>query len=212
MKKIALLLLGCGHKDGSEITESISAILALTELKSKIEYFSFDDYFANADNANEKRNALLESQRITREKTKSIKELNVDNFDALIIPGGSGLLVNLTTFKTDGLKFKVHADLTRVIETFHSQSKPIGAICIAPLLVAKVLEVHKPFITLGEESGLIAELSKTQIQHEACPSNDFITDRDCKLVTSPAYMNEKYSPFEVYQGIRSLIKEVVEMA
>lgn len=212
MRKIALVLLGCGHRDGSEITESVSAILALTELKAQISYFSFDENFPVIDEPNQKRNALIESQRISRGSSQNITDLNVNDYDALVIPGGSGLLTHLTTWSTDHFKFKVHAQLTRVVEEFHEQSKPIGAICIAPFLVAQILRKHEPLITLGESSDLIPALKKMGIEHELCPSTDFITDRVCKIVSTPAYMNTNPSPFEVSSGIKLMIKELVEMS
>lgn len=212
MRRIALVLLGCGHRDGSEITESVSAILALTEYKAQISYFSFDENFPVIDFPNKKRNALLESQRISRGKSQSISQLNVNDYDALAIPGGSGLLTQLTTWATDKHKFTVHPELTRVVEEFHRESKPIGAICIAPFLVAQILKDHGPLITLGETSELISNLKKMGIEHEFCPSNDFITDRVCKIVSTPAYMNDQSSPFEVYSGIKLMIKELVEMS
>lgn len=206
MKKIAVILLSPGHKDGSEITEAVSARLALSEFKVQTSYFSFDEEFGTG------RNALTESQRLSRGESLPIKELNPGQFDALVLPGGSGMLKNLSTWSTDQENFKIHSQLQEIILQFHQQSKPIGAICISPFLVAQVLKKFNPLITLGESSELIPRLKKMNIQHEACPSNDYITDRDCKLLTTPAYMNEEVSPFQVYTGIRLMIKELVEMA
>lgn len=212
MKKVAFILLGAGHEDGSEITEAISAWVALTEFKAQVDIFSFDLNVPAISNPEQKRNALVESQRISRGVSKNITELNPDSYDALVIPGGTGLLLHLTDFPTNNIKLKVNSDLEKVIQAFHQQSKPIGAICIAPLLVGKALEVHKPLITLGEVSPMIDLLKQTKIDHEMCPSTDFITDRECKIVSTPAYMNDKYSPFEIYTGIRLMVKELVEMA
>lgn len=206
MKNIAVILLSPGHKDGSEITEAVSARLALSEFKTHTNYFSFDEDFGTG------RNTLTESQRISRGETLSISELNPDQFDALVLPGGSGMLKNLSTWEKDQENFKVHSQLQDVILKFHQQSKPIGAICISPFLVAQVLKKFNPLITLGESSEIIPRLKKMGIQHEICPSNDYITDRDCKLLTTPAYMNNDVSPFQVYTGIRLMTKELVEMA
>lgn len=218
MKKIALIMLGAGGQDGSETTETVSATLSLSEFGAQTIFFSFDQDFFTQNHktrilsTQEKRNALIESCRITRGQTQSIEELNPDDFDALVIPGGSGLLKNLTSFHEEGANFKVHAHLEKIILKFHEQSKPIGVICLAPFIAAQVLKKHKPLITLGESSELISHLKKMNVEHESCPSTDYITDRDCKLLSTPAFMNEEATPFSVYTGVRLMIKELVEMA
>jgi enhancing lycopene biosynthesis protein 2 len=218
MKKIALIMLGVGGQDGSETTETVSASLSLSEFLAQTTFFSFNEEFACQNHQTrtlvpgETRNALVESGRLSRGLSLSIEELNPDDFDALVLPGGSGLLKNVTTYSTDAERFKVHGTLEKVILKFHQQSKPIGAICIAPIVVAQVLKKYKPLITLGETSDLIPQLTKMNIQHENCPSTDYITDRDCKLLTTPAYMNDDVTPHSVYTGIRLMIKELVEMA
>ena len=206
MKKIAVILLSPGHKDGSEVTEAISARLALSEFNVETSYFSFDEDFGTG------RNALAESQRISRGESLPITELNPDRFDAVVLPGGSGLLKNLSTWASEQENFKIHSHFSKVIAKFHQQSKPIGAICISPFLVGNILRSFHPLITLGETSELIPRLEKLKIQHEKCPSNDYITDRECKVLSTPAYMNPNATPFEVYTGIRLMIKELVEMA
>jgi len=218
MKKIALIICGVGGQDGSETTETVSASLTLSEFSAQTTFFSFNEEFPCQNHQTrtlapgETRNALIESGRLSRGQSKSIEDLNPDDFDALVVPGGAGVLKNLTTQNTDGDKFKVHATLEKIILKFHQQSKPIGAICIAPVVVAQVLKKYKPLITLGETSDIIPRLEKMNIQHEKCPSTDYITDRDCKLLTTPAYMNENVTPHSIYTGIRLMIKELVEMA
>ena len=133
MKKIAFILLTPGHKDGTEITEAVSARLALSELNARVSYFSFNENFAD-------RNALVESQRLSRGESLAIDQLNPDQFDALVIPGGSGVLKNLSSWAIDQENFKIHPALHEVILKFHQQSKPIGAICIAPFLVGNILK------------------------------------------------------------------------
>ena len=211
-------MLGLGGQDGSETTETVSASLSLCEFGAQTTFFSFDQDFptqnhkARTLDSQEKRNALVESCRLTRGQSRAIDELIPEDFDALVIPGGSGLLKNLTTFSSNGENFKVHAALEKIVLKFHEQSKPVGAICLAPFLVAQVLKKFKPLITLGETSELILHLKKMNTEHENCPSTDYITDRDCKLLSTPAYMNEDVTPFAVYTGIRLMIKELVEMA
>lgn len=211
MKKIAFILLTPGHKDGIEITEAVSARIALSELNTHVTYFSFNEDFATEDQCS-KRNALKESQRLSRGHSLPIDQLNPTHFDALVLPGGFGMLKNLSSWVTEQENFEIHPALQEIVLHFHQQSKPIGAICITPFLVGNILKKYKPLITLGETSDLTPRLQKMNIQHETCPSDDYITDRDCKILSTPAYMNETASPFQVYTGIRLMLKELVEMA
>lgn len=199
MKKIAVILLSPGHKEGSEVTEVVSARIALSEFDVETSYFSLSE-------------TLDESQKISRGESLPLTELNPDKFDAIVLPGGSGMLKKFSTWATEQENFKINPILQKIILKFHSQSKPIGAICISPFLVGNILRQFRPLVTLGETSELIPRLEKMNIQHEKCPTQDYITDRDCKVLSTPAYMNSKVSPFQVYTGIRLMIKELVEMA
>lgn len=128
---------------------------------------------------------------------------NPEDFDALVIQGDLDQLKKMTSYDADGIFFEVQEPLKTLILKFYQQSKPIGAIGLASLIVAQALKKSKPLITLGETSDLIPQLSKLNIQHEACPSNDYITDRDCKLLSTP---------HAVSTGVQLMIKELVEMA
>lgn len=131
------------------------------------------------------------------------EKFNPEDFEALVIQGDLDQLKKMTTYDADGIFFEVQESLKTLIVKFHQQSKPIGAIGLASLIVAQVLKKSKPLITLGETSDLISQLSKLNIQHEVCPVNDYIADRDCKLLSTPHLVST---------GVRLMIKELVEMA
>lgn len=216
-KKIAFILAGCGHQDGSEITEAVATLIALAEFGAAITFFALDETAPTLDYASGKelpigRNMLSESMRITRGKVQRLESLKAEDFDALVIPGGNGVLKNLSSFLTDGNELSVNACLKEILIAFKNQGKPIGAICIAPLLLARVFTGDRIEITLGEEEGNFSKLAtKWGAEVIKCPSDDFITDRLNKILTSPAYMNQA-NPHHVFLGIRKLAKELVEMA
>ncbi|GIL16761.1 MAG: glutamine amidotransferase [Oligoflexia bacterium] len=216
MKKIAVILSGCGNKDGAEIQETVSLIIALSQLGAEVTYFAPNKEF-QAKNFltnqahHEKRNVMAESARITRSQMKDLATLNARDFDALAMPGGYGAAINLSNWAEKGAKCDVIPDLEKAIKEFHRQSKPIGAICIAPAIVARVLGAHKITVTIGNDKETSSEIEKTGALHEDCPVMDYITDRHHKVITTPAYMyNAK--PHEVFHGIMGLAKELVEMA
>jgi enhancing lycopene biosynthesis protein 2 len=136
-KKIAVVLSGCGNKDGTEITEAISLIVSLSQAGAELTYFAPDEEFAAknflTDEAEkEKRNMMIESARITRSEMNDLTSLVAADFDGLALPGGFGAALNLSTWATKGAACTVNEDLAKVITDFHAQSKPIAAICIAP--------------------------------------------------------------------------------
>lgn len=216
-KKIAILLSGCGNKDGSEITEAISLIVQLSKLGAELTFFAPDLIFTPVNfitdqKHSEKRNVMEESARITRSKITDVKKLNADDFDALALPGGFGAALHLCNWAEKGSKCEVLPAVANAIRDFHKQSKPIAAICIAPVILARVLGAEGVELTIGNDAETAAEIRKTGAQHVDCPVDDYVTDRGRKVITTPAYMYGDAKPHEVFNGISGLAKELMEMA
>lgn len=216
MKNIAVILSGCGFQDGSEITEAVCTLTSLGKYGASYQCFAPNIEFTSKDhftgNNGDSRNTFNESARICRGKIEDLKDLKHEKFDAVIFPGGFGAALHLCDWAMKGSQAKVLPDVVRVIREFNEDSKPIGAICIAPALVAKVLGEKEVTVTIGNDKETATEIEKTGATHEDCPVTDYVTDRMHKVVTCPAYMYDEASPFEVSQGIDGLVKEVVEMA
>ena len=217
MRKIAVVLSGCGNKDGAEITEAVSLIVALSEAGAKVQFFAPNleitpKNFLTNSALPEKRNLMVEASRITRGEISDLKDLDAKSFDGVAFPGGFGAALHLCNWAEKGADCQVLPDLERVIREFHSQSKPIAAICIAPVLVAKVLGSKHPTLTLGNDPATKLEVEKTGAIHEDCPVTDYITDREHKIITTPAYMYDEAKPHQIFRGIFGLVKEFIEMA
>ncbi len=220
MKKIAVVLAGCGHKDGTEITEAVSTLIALSETGAHYKIFSpnlefsvLDPLAGSLERTGETRNTLVEAGRIARGEVVDIKDLQASEFDGLVFPGGFGAAVHLCSWAQTGAKCEVHPDVERVIREFYSSQKPIAAICIAPALVARVLGQNKITVTLGRNDKITsAEIAKTGALLEECEVDDFVTDRDHRIISTPAYMFGNAKPHQVFTGIRKAIRELVEMA
>lgn len=217
MKKIAVILSGCGHQDGTEITEAVSLLIGLSQHHAEVTCFAPDLNFSPKNHLSgeisktEHRNILVESARITRGKSYDLKTLNPNEFDAVVVVGGFGAALNLSNWGQLGAQCTVLPELQKNIEAFYSQSKPIGAICIAPAIIAKILGSHKITVTIGTDKETALEIKKTGAIHVDCEVTDYISDRDHKIITTPAYMH-KAAPHEVFKGITALAKELVEMA
>ena len=141
-----------------------------------------------------------------------MKELKETDFDALIFPGGFGAALHLSNWANDGAKTKVNREVMKAIIAFHKNSKPIGAMCIAPVLIARVLGSEGVNVTIGNDEGVAAEIEKTGSHHVKCDVTDYVSDRDHKILTTPAYMYGDAKAFDVFTGIRKMIRELVEMA
>ncbi|MCB9026962.1 MAG: isoprenoid biosynthesis glyoxalase ElbB [Bdellovibrionaceae bacterium] len=215
MKKIAVILSGCGFKDGSEITESVSTLIALSQKNASYKVFAPDLELKTKNhlsNENEPpRNTLIESARIARGQIENISKLSSSDFDGLVFPGGFGAALNLCNWAEKGRNCKVHPEVERVIKEFNENGLPIGAICIAPALIARVLGPKNITVTIGNDKETLMEIEATGAHHEICLVDDFITDRENKIITTPAYMYEA-TPAEVFKGISGLVNELVEMA
>lgn len=217
MKKIALVLSGCGYLDGAEITEAVSFLIALGQHHADVTCFAPDvavetmDHLGGKPAAGNARNSLHEAARIARGRIKDLKELKSKDFDGVAFPGGFGAAKVLSNWARVGSNAEVLPDVARVLREFHGEGKPIAAACIAPTLVAKVLGKEGVTLTIGDDKETAAEIEKTGAHHENCPVDDYVTDRENKVITTPAYMYEA-KPEQVFKGISGLVKEFVEMA
>lgn len=218
-KKIGVVLAGCGNKDGSEIHESTLTLLNIDLNDAEAVPISFNENQKNVINyltntpVSETRNMLLESARIARGNIRNIDEINPEEIDALVIPGGLGVVINLSDWLLDNPKTTaVNEKLERLIRVMHEKNKPIGAICIAPVLVAKVLGPDfKVKVTVGTNEGIANNIMAFGAEHVPCNNaTDVVIDRENKVVTTPAYMLATRIS-EVNTGISKLIKELIKL-
>ena len=216
MKKIGVVLSGCGVADGSEIHEAVFTLLAIDRMGAEAVCMAPNADFPATNHllmqeSGEKRNALVESARIARGKIQDIKEIKADQLDAIIFPGGFGAAKNLCDFAMQGAAASVHPEVTRLVREMVVAKKPIGAICIAPALIAAVLGKElEPTLTIGNDSGTAAEIVKTGARHQDCVVSEFVIDRKNRIVSTPAYMLATHIS-EVCDGIDRCVREVIAM-
>ncbi|MBO5848361.1 MAG: isoprenoid biosynthesis glyoxalase ElbB [Bacteroidales bacterium] len=209
MKNIAVILAGCGTKDGSEINETVTLLLALDQHGLKYQCFAPDANQYHVVNhltgevVNEERNMLVEAARIVRGEILPMTEFNADNFDGLAIPGGVGAANNLFTYFIDGMQMTVLPEVRDAIVKIHEQNKPIAAMCIAPVLLANVL--NDITITLGnEECGPAKDILKMGAHHEATKNGEVTSDLKNKIFTTPCFMLESTLK-DIYEDAYNLV-------
>jgi len=211
---VAVVISGCGSLDGAEIFETVFTLLELDNNNADVKIFAPDQNQTHVINhltrraMYEKRNVLVESARIARGKIQSLNELEAKNFDALILPGGFGVVTNFSDLASKNKNGLVINVLKEIIIQFYKSSKPIGAMCISPALLALALkEYTKIKITLGDQNSLINKMGATE---ETCCAYEIVVDEQNKLVTTPAFMLE--APLtQIHQGIGNLVSKIIEM-
>jgi enhancing lycopene biosynthesis protein 2 len=219
MKSIAVILSGCGYLDGAEIRESVASLWALAQHDVEVKIFAPDapqiivmnHYSGKA--TGDTRNILAEAARIARGKIEPLSTLPDNDYDALIMSGGFGVAQNLCTFAADGAAGTIlYKELLHQITGMHSDGRPIGAICIAPALIGLALKGKKLELTLGADGNEAEEMRKLGHTHFITKPNEVHIDTINKLVTTPAYMYDDAPINEVFEGIKKLVDEVMEMA
>jgi enhancing lycopene biosynthesis protein 2 len=216
MKKIGVVLSGCGVFDGSEIHEAVFTLLAIDQAGCEAVCMAPDVEFAVTDHlvkqdAGEKRNMLVESARIARGNIRDIKDVTAADLDAIVFPGGFGAAKNLCDFAVKGAAASVNPEVSRLLKEMVAAHKPIGAICIAPALISAVLgREFGPVLTIGNDAGTADEIEKTGAKHQECPVNEFVVDTKNKIVSTPAYMLANRIS-EAYAGIEKCVKEVISL-
>lgn len=218
MPRIGVLLSGCGFMDGAEVHESVLTLLALDQRGATavccapdIEQARVIDHLTKKP-AGERRNVLHESARIARGQIVDVRKVKPADLDALILPGGFGAAVNLCGFAEEGAACSVNADVERLVAEMLKARKPIGAICIAPALLARIAGEHgvKAVLTIGNDAATAKAITAMGCVHEDCAVTEFSVDAANKIVSTPAYMLGK-GPAEVFEGIRKLVDRVLAL-
>jgi enhancing lycopene biosynthesis protein 2 len=216
MKKIGVVLSGCGVRDGSEIHEAVFALLAIDQAGCEAVCMAPNADFAVTDHltmqeTGEKRTMLVESARIARGNIRDIKDVQAADLDAIMFPGGFGAAKNLCDFAIQGATASVNPEVLRLLMEVAAAGKPIGAICIAPALIAAALgRAYAPTLTIGNDAVTAAEINKAGAIHQECPVTGFVVDAKNKIVSTPAYMLATRIS-EVQQGIDRCVKEVIKL-
>lgn len=218
---IAIILSGCGVFDGSEIHEAVCAMLAVEQSGCTYQCFAPNtwqartiDHFTGHAVAiagdEDNRNVLAESARICRGNVKDLAEFKASGFEGIIFPGGFGAALNWSDFAVKGAECEVNSEVKRAIEESYQAGIVIGAMCIAPTVIARVLGKHGITLTIGTDPKVAAGIEKMGAKHQNCAADGVCVDREHKIVTTPCYMLAT-SIREICTGARNLVDEMLEL-
>lgn len=213
MKKFAIVLSGCGVFDGAEIHEATLTMLAIMKQGATYEIFAPDiqqHHVVNhitGEEMPEKRNVLIESARIARGKIKDLKDYDPNNYDAMIFPGGFGAAKNLCDFAFKGADCIVNPDVEKAMLKTAGKNKPIGALCISPVIFAKVFGDVE--VTIGQDAGTAEAIEKLGATHIKTTHGEVIVDEKNKLFTTPCYMLDA-NILDIARGASNIVKAMLE--
>ena len=216
MPRFAVILSGCGRADGSEIHEATLALLAIDEQNCSYSCFAPNITQASTINhltstpSKDKRNVLEESARIARGNIQPLSKLDINEFDCLLFPGGLGAITNWCDFNQKALDCSVNEEIKNILELGYKNKKTIGAMCIAPVLLAKVLGKKGITLTIGNDTKVKTIIEQTGAIHQDTDATSACVDEKNLIVTTPAYMLAT-SIKEVAIGAKSLVNSMIEL-
>jgi enhancing lycopene biosynthesis protein 2 len=217
MSRVAVVLAGCGVYDGAEINEAVLSLLCLEQQGASYQCFAPDieqmhviNHLTGEPAEGESRNVLVEAARIARGNILDLGAAKVEEFDALLVPGGFGAAKNLCNFAVAGAEMEIQPDFLELARAFHAAGKPIGLICIAPVMAAAITG-EGTRCTIGNDPDTAAAIASMGGEHLECPVSEARVDSERKMVTTPAYMLAG-SVSEAYAGIGECVKEVLALA
>jgi len=214
MQKIAVVLSGNGVFDGSEIHEATLTLYAIAKKGAAYEIFAPDipqHHVLNhitGEDMDETRNVLIESARIARGKITALSEFSGKEFDALVFPGGFGAAKNLSSFAFDGADCKVNPDVEKAIKEMISLGKPVGALCISPVILAKILGDVE--LTIGQDTATAAAIVEMGATHTLTSHGEVVVDKNYKVVTTPCYMLDATID-QIGEGADNVIDAVLKL-
>ncbi|XP_023697256.1 glutamine amidotransferase-like class 1 domain-containing protein 3, mitochondrial [Paramormyrops kingsleyae] len=222
-KRVAVVLAGCGVFDGSEIHEASAVLVHLSRGGATVKIFAPNidqmhvvDHLKGAP-TEEKRNVLVESARLARGDIQDLSQLDVNEMDAVIFPGGFGVAKNLCTWAVEGKDCSVNGQVRSTLESFRNQNKPIGLCCISPVLAAKVFpgcEVtvgHKQDDRSPDVPATAEAITQLGSKHICKKVNETHVDEKNKIITTCAFMC-KAPLHEIFDGIGVMVQDILKLA
>ncbi len=213
-KQFAVILAGSGVFDGSEIHEATMTLYAIMKNGGNYQIFAPDVdqhdvvNHITGEEMSEKRNVLVEAARIARGHIKDLKEFRADEFDGLIMPGGFGAAKNLSTFAFEGSKMQVNGEVENAIRAMADQHKPIGALCITPVIVARLFGNIQ--VTIGQDPDTAKAIEEMGAVHKKSDHAEVIVDQKHKVVTSPCYMLDA-NILNIADGADNAVQAMLEL-
>jgi enhancing lycopene biosynthesis protein 2 len=215
--RVGVLLYGAGMMDGTEVQEAVLVLAALDRAGAQVVAIAPAGNQAEVVNhqtgqavTGEQRNMLVEAARISHGGVVPLDTVQPEDLDALVLPGGLGFVKSVTTFGKDGAGFSHDPALGQLLVEMHRQRKPLGFLCITPILAAKLFGAEHPRLTIGTDAGMMSVIEGMGARPVAATAEEAVVDPEARIVTSPAYMLGP-SISHVAIGISKAVERVLEL-
>lgn len=224
--KFGILLSGCGVYDGAEIQEATMAMLAITEAGHDYQCISLNKEqhhvinHLTGEELDETRNMMVESARIARGEVTEVKNVSPADLDALVIPGGFGSAKNFSKWAFLGPEGEIDPEIKLLIVNMANVGKPICALCVSPVVVAKALEgsAISAKMTLGTDQesspydikGFNAGIEAVGAKAEMKSIKEILIDTENKIVTAPCYMMDA-TILEIRENVKQAIEATIAL-
>lgn len=217
-KRVGLVLSGCGFLDGAEIHEATCTLLSLDRRGATLVAAAPDvpqlhvvDHVQKTPASGPTRSVLQESARIVRGQIRDLAKVKASDVDAVIFPGGFGAAKNLCTFATQGKDMRVEPGVERFVREVRAAGKPMGFICIAPVIAGRLFGDQHVKLTIGNDPETAGVLEAWGVRHVECRVDEIAIDEKLRIVSTPAYMLGPWIA-PVAAGIDRLVSAVLELA
>jgi enhancing lycopene biosynthesis protein 2 len=217
-----VVLSGCGSEDGSEVNEAVLTLYwieraggrAICMAPDVVQPRVVDHLGRTTDGQASPRRVLVEAARIARGQVRDIATVKDNDLDALIFPGGAGVVSVLSNYGEKGVICEVHPEVTRLLKAMLARRRPMGFLCVAPILAARVLGpaagVRITFGTKACEEAKHAAVMGADVR--PCPLREILVDQKNRVVSTPAYMYDEARLSDVGFTIERLVRQVVSFA
>ncbi len=217
-----MVLSGCGAADGSEIHEAVLTLYWIERAGGRAVCMAPDvvqerviDHLTRSPAANaERRRVLAEAARIARGQVRDLASVRDTDVDALVFPGGNGVATVLSNYAEKGVICEVHPEVTRLLKAMLQRRRPMGFVCLAPILAARVLGpaagVRVTFGTKACEEAKHAAVMGADVR--PCPVRELLVDQKNRVVSTPAYMYDDARISDVGFAIERLVRQVLSFA
>jgi enhancing lycopene biosynthesis protein 2 len=221
-KRVGVVLSGCGSEDGSEVREAVLTLLSLERggaepvclAPERTQTRVVDHLTGTPESGASPRRALAEAARIARGQIRDLASVRDNELDALIFPGGFGVSTILSNYADKGVVCDVHPEVERLLRAMLARRRPMGFICIAPILAARVLGPAAGVrVTLGPRGSEPAKHAAVMgADVRPCPVREILVDEKTRVVTTPAYMYDDARLNDVAVGIDKTVRAILSLA
>jgi enhancing lycopene biosynthesis protein 2 len=219
-KRVGVVLSGCGPGDGSEVREAVLTLLSIERGGAEALCMAPDrplthvlDHLTGKEEA-APRSVLAEAARIARGQIKDLAKVTLDDVDALVFPGGQGVATVLSNYADKGAVCDVHPDVVRLMKAHLSSHRPLGFVCLAPILAARVLgPIAGVRITFGPRGTPPAKHAAVMgADVRPCPVREIMVDQKSRVFSTPGYMYDDARLNDVAVGIDKMVRALLGLA